>query len=278
MPTRPRSASLGPHAGIRQSACRWCFVHTTLQVLARAAAGLGLAGIDLVDPADFPVLRKHNLLCTLTPSHDLARGLCHPAHQQTALEQIRLAIDATAAAGFPNVVCFSGDRPRGLSVERATLNAVRALRKIIGFAERRRVTLCLELLNSKRDHPGYFCDHTAIAAGIIARLGSDRLKILYDIYHMQIMEGDVISTIQKHAPIIAHYHTAGVPGRHEIDQQQELNYPAIFRAIQATGFRGFIAHEFLPTQNPLHALKQAVNTTNSALSSPLSRYPGRGPG
>jgi hydroxypyruvate isomerase len=166
-------------------------------------------------------------------------------------------IKACADAGLPNVICFSGNRA-GMDDELGLANCATALKQIVGEAERRRVTVCMELLNSKVTHKDYMCDHTAWGVELVKRVGSDRFKLLYDIFHMQIMEGDVISTIQSNHTYIAHYHTGGVPGRHEIDDTQELYYPAIARAIKETGHRGYVAQEFVPVRDPLTSLAQGV--------------------
>jgi len=166
-------------------------------------------------------------------------------------------IRACADAGLPNVICFSGNR-RGLDDETGLANCAIGVKQIVGEAEKRGVTVCMELLNSKINHKDYMCDHTAWGVELVRRVGSERFKLLYDIYHMQIMEGDIIRTITDHHEAIGHFHTGGVPGRHEIDGTQELTYPAIMRAIKATGFTGFVAQEFLPTGDPLTSLRAAV--------------------
>jgi hydroxypyruvate isomerase len=247
---------------IRQSVCSWCFPKIPLDALARRSAEIGFAGIDLVDPQEWDTLKKHGLVCTMTPSHDIAAGLNDPSNHAQSIEKIRAAIEVTAAAGFPNVVCFSGNRQPKISDDRGLRNCATAIKKVIGLAEKNKVTVCMELLNSKLNHPGYLCDRTEWGADLVHRVGSERFKLLYDVYHMQIQEGDVISTIQKYGKIIGHYHTAGVPGRHEIDETQELNYAAIFRAIAGTGFSGYIAHEFLPVGEAFAALREAFSLCN----------------
>jgi len=243
---------------IHQSVCAWCYENTSLDVLARRAKAFGLAGIDLVEPGQWNVLKKHGLICTMTPSHAIEMGLNDPANHGQCLERIGAAIEVTADAGFPNVICFSGNRRAGISDERGLRHCAVAVKKVVGLAEKRDVTVCMELLNSKVNHPGYMCDRTEWGADLVRRVGSERVKLLYDSYHMQVQEGDVISTIKKHASAIGHYHTAGVPGRHEIDATQELYYPAIMRAIAGAGFTGYVAHEFIPTRDPMAALRQAI--------------------
>jgi hydroxypyruvate isomerase len=243
---------------IHQSVCAWCYKNTSLDVLARRAKAFGLAGIDLVEPGQWNILKKHGLICTMTPSHAIETGLNDRANHGQCLERIRAAIEVTADAGFPNVICFSGNRRARISDERGLRNCAVAVKKVVGLAEKRKVTVCMELLNSKVNHPGYMCDRTEWGADLVRRVGSERFKLLYDIYHMQVQEGDVISTIKKHASAIGHYHTAGVPGRHEIDATQELYYPAILRAIAGAGFTGYVAHEFIPTRESMAALRQAI--------------------
>jgi hydroxypyruvate isomerase len=177
----------------------------------------------------------------------------HREHVPSMLERIH----ACADAGLPNVICFSGNRA-GMSEEEGLDNCVVGLKQIVGEAEKSGVTICMELLNSKVDHRDYMCDRTAWGVELVKRVGSERFKLLYDIYHMQIMEGDVINTIRREAAYIGHYHTGGVPGRHEIDDTQELNYPAVMRAIATTGFKGFVGQEFIPAKDPLTSLRQAV--------------------
>jgi hydroxypyruvate isomerase len=244
---------------IHQSVCAWCYKNVSLDALGRRAKALGLAGIDIVEPGHWGILKKYGLICTMTPTHTIEKGLNDPANHAHCLAKIRTAIELTAEAGFPNVICFSGNRRPRISDERGLRNCAVAVKKIVGLAEKRRVTLCMELLNSKVNHPGYMCDHTEWGADLVRRVGSERFKLLYDIYHMQVQEGDVIATIKKHASAIGHYHTAGVPGRHEIDQSQELNYPAIMRAIADSGFTGYVAHEFIPERNPFASLREAVS-------------------
>jgi hydroxypyruvate isomerase len=255
MKSNPRAQPLTP---IKQSVCRWCYDGISLATLAEHAAAIGLKGIDLVEPAQWEILRRHGLVGTMTPSHSITAGLSDPANHIDCLMKIRNAIEATAAAGFPNVICFSGNRTAKISDRDGLKNCAKAIKRVLRLAEKRKVTLCMELLNSKLNHRGYMCDRTEWGAELAKRIDSPRFKLLYDIYHMQVQEGDVIATIKKHAGVIGHYHTAGVPGRHEIDRGQELNYPAIVRAIAETGFDGYLAHEFIPAGDPLNSLRQAV--------------------
>lgn len=252
------SAEPKPDAGrLKQSACRWCYGKIPLDELCSAAKRLGLVGIDLLGPADFPTLKKHGLICTMINSNPLTDGLCDPKFHANSLEKMSAAVEAAAKEGWPNVICMSGNR-RGIDDKTGMDNCVKILREIIPAAEKAGVTLHMELLNSKVDHPDYMCDNTAWGLELVKRVGSDNFKLLYDIYHMQIMEGDVIRTIEKHHEAFGHYHTGGNPGRNEIDDSQELNYKAIARAIADVGFNGFFAHEFIPTRDPLTSLAEAV--------------------
>jgi hydroxypyruvate isomerase len=244
---------------VKQSVSRWCFGQMSLDELAGRAARIGYRGIDLLGPAEWPVLGKHGLVCalgTLGAPVTIEKGLNRVENHGAILDAIGKGIDLAAEAGVPNLVCFSGNRA-GMSDEEGLENCARGLRQIAPQAERKGVTLCVELLNSKIDHKDYMCDRTAWGAALVKEVGSPRVKLLYDIYHMQIMEGDVIRTIRENVASIAHFHTAGVPGRHEIDGRQELNYPAICRAIVDTGYTGYLAQEFVPTDEPLRALQEA---------------------
>ncbi len=243
---------------IRQSVCKWCYPKISLAELALAAKRIGLVSVELIDPKDFPVLQEHGLVCAMVNSHPLFRGLAHRDEHEFCLTKIRESIDAASAAGFPNVITFSGMR-KGISDQEGLDNSVLALKRVVGLAEEQNVTICMELLNSKVDHPDYLCDRTAWGFELVERVGSERFRLLYDIYHMQIMEGDVIRTVTENLDKIAHFHTAGVPGRHELDDSQELFYPAIVRAILAAGYDGFLGQEFIPrSDDPLSSLAEAV--------------------
>jgi hydroxypyruvate isomerase len=254
----PEAPAATPGGSFRQSVCRWCYAKIPLEDLAVAAREIGLASIELLDPPDWPVVQKHGLTCAMANgvmkiTDGFNRIENHARYVPGMIERIR----ACADAGLPNVICFSGNR-RGLDDETGLANCAIGVKQIVGEAEKRGVTVCMELLNSKINHKDYMCDHTAWGVELVRRVGSERFKLLYDIYHMQIMEGDIIRTITDHHESIAHFHTGGVPGRHEIDGTQELNYAAVMRAIKATGFTGFVAQEFLPTGDPLTSLRAAV--------------------
>ena len=244
---------------LKQSVSRWCFGKMSLDELAGHAARTGYRGVDLLGPSDWPAVRKHGLVCPMAMlggAVTIEKGLNRAENHGALLDALGKGIDLAAEAEVPNIVCFSGNRG-GMSDEEGLENCAKGLRQIASHAERKGVTLCVELLNSKVDHKDYMADHTAWGVALVERVGSPRVKLLYDIYHMQIMEGDVIRTIRGAIGAIAHFHTAGVPGRHEIDGRQELNYPAICRAIVDAGYTGFLAQEFVPTDEPLRALEEA---------------------
>jgi len=243
---------------IKQSICRWCYGRIPLRTLAAQAVAMGYKSIELLGPDDVRVIRPLGLTCAmLNGAGTIANGLNRRENHERSERELRRAIDFAAEAGLPNVICFSGNR-RGMSDDEGLANCEIGLKRIVGYAERKRVTICMELLNSKVDHRDYMCDHTSWGVRLVKRVGSERFRLLYDIYHMQIMEGDVIRTITENKDYIAHYHTGGVPGRHEIDDTQELNYRAIVRAILATGYKGFLGQEFIPAREPLASLAQGL--------------------
>ena len=243
---------------IKQSACRWCYRNISIDDLARAASELGLKGIDLIGPDDWPAVKKYGLTPTMTTGGGTIPDACNRKDLHDKLEQqFKENIPRAAQNAVPNVITFSGNR-RGMSDGEGIENCVSMLNRVKGLAEQHGVMICLELLNSKIDHKDYMCDHTAWGAEVIKRVNSPRVKLLYDIYHMQIMEGDVIRTIRENFQYIAHFHTGGVPGRNEIDDTQELHYPAVMRAIADLGFTGYVAHEFVPKREPLKSLREAI--------------------
>jgi hydroxypyruvate isomerase len=247
---------------INQSVVPWCFRPMTLEELCGHAARMGLGSVELVTPDKFPLLKQHGLVCALTGSHGFAKGFAHVEEHAECLKVLTERIDATAAAGFASVITFSGFR-RGLSDEVGMKNMVDGLKKIAGHAEKKKVTLCLEMLNSRvaiemKGHPDYFCDDMDRSVEICRRVGSERVKVLFDIYHVQIMHGDVITRLRQYKDWIGHYHTAGVPGRNEIDDSQELNYRPIMKAIAETGYRGFVGQEFIPLRDKVASLSESV--------------------
>lgn len=245
---------------INHSVCRWCFNDIPLEQLCVAAKSLGLAGIDLVGPKEWSVLKSHGLVSTMCNGAEisLVKGWNHPDYHETLIRNYTGHIGLVASAGYTNLICFSGNRD-GMDDETGLKNCAEGLKKIMALAEKKGVVIHMELLNSKVDHKDYMCDLTSWGVELCKRIGSPNFKLLYDIYHMQIDEGDVIRTIHDNSTYIGHYHTAGVPGRHEIDDSQELYYPAIMRAIVATGFKGYVAQEFIPAKaDKLGSLKDAV--------------------
>ena len=238
---------------LKHSVCRWCFEDTPLHKLADWCQELGIKGIDLLHPEEVGTIANLGLICPVTaaPEHKSGLGCIeksfnNPNHHGTLLEIYRNLIPKAAEAGIPNVITFSGNR-EGLSDEEGLENCAKGLEPLLEIADRYDVTLIMELLNSKVDHPDYQCDHSGWGVALCEKLGSTRFKLLYDIYHMQIMEGDVMATIQRYSSYFGHYHTAGCPGRNELDFTQELYYPAIIETIKATNYTGFLAHEFVPT-------------------------------
>ncbi|WP_241738921.1 hydroxypyruvate isomerase family protein [Pontibacter beigongshangensis] len=245
---------------INHAVCRWCFNNLSVEELCVAAKGMGIKGIDLVGPKDWPVLKKHGLESTMCNGAEisLVDGWNEPKNHATLLKNYTDMIPQVAKAGYKNLICFSGNR-RGMDDETGLKNCIEGLKKILPLAEKHNVILVMELLNSKVDHKDYQCDSTPWGVELAKRLASENFKLLYDIYHMQIDEGDVIRTIRDNHQYIAHYHTAGVPGRNEIDESQELYYPAIMKAIHETGFKGYVAQEFIPKQpDKLASLRKAV--------------------
>jgi hydroxypyruvate isomerase len=237
-------------SAIKQSVCRWCFNEMPLEDLAANAKRIGLHSVELLQPADFPTIKKHGLICAMVSqagTGGIPRGWNRVDNHSWLIPAYEERIQVVAQEKFPNLICFSGNRD-GLGDDEGLENCAKGLRQIMPAAEKAGVTVCMELLNSKVNHPDYQCDHTAWGVKLVEKVGSERFKLLYDIYHMQIMEGDVIHTIRDHHRAIGHYHTAGVPGRHEIDESQELFYPAVMRAIRDTGYTGYVAQEFVPAK------------------------------
>jgi hydroxypyruvate isomerase len=243
---------------LKHSACRWCYSKINLDTLCASAKKIGLQSIELLTEKEFGTVKKHGLSCAITngPS-GIARGWNRVEDHDKLVKESKRLLPLVADAGFPNMIVFSGNTGT-LTAEEGIENCAKGIKKIMKAAEKNKVTVCMELLNSKVDHKGYQCDHTQWGVQLVDAVGSDRFKLLYDIYHMQIMEGDVIATIRKYKDYIGHYHTGGVPGRNEIDESQELNYPAICKAIVETGYRGFLGQEFIPKRDPMKSLAEAV--------------------
>ena len=248
---------------IKQSVVPWCFNPMPVEELARHAAAMGLKSVELCDPKHWPLLKELGMKCAIAGSHGFSKGFAHREEWDECHAKLRERIAQCAEAGVEHVITFSGFR-RGISDEEGIKNMVAGLKVLVPLAEEKKVTLCIEMLNSRVDinmkgHPDYFCDSIERTIEIIRQIGSPRVKLLFDIYHVQIMHGDVISRIRQHKEWIAHVHTAGNPGRNEIDDTQELNYPAIMRAIVATGYTGYVGQEFIPKRpDALASLKQGV--------------------
>ena len=250
---------------INHSVCQWTYNHIPLEELCVEVKKIGLGAIDLIAPKDWPTLKKHGLYCSMcyiAGKVSLTDGWASKDFHAQLLKDYNEAIPLVAAAGYKNLICFSGNR-RGMDDETGLNNCAEGIKQIIGLAEKNGVIIQMELLNSKVNHKDYMCDKTPWGVELVKRIGSPNFKLLYDIYHMQIDEGDVIRTINDNHQYIGHYHTAGVPGRHEINESQELYYPAIMQAIVKTGFKGYVAQEFISTgksnEEKIAALKDAVS-------------------
>ncbi len=248
---------------IKHSVCKWCYGSIPLDEFATAIKKMGINAIDLISIEQFPTLKKHDIHCSMVSISSsiwgITKGWNKTENHEGLIKWYKYLIDETAKAGFKNVICFSGNRDEEINDEQGLDNCVEGLSKIIPYAEQKKVTLVMELLNSKIDHKNYMCDTTDWGVELVRMLDSENFKLLYDIYHMQIMEGDVIRTITENKDYIGHYHTGGVPGRAEIDQTQELNYPAIIKAIIATGYKGYLGQEFIPKNvDKFASLKSAV--------------------
>jgi len=255
---------------IHHSVSAWCYeplfiagknkaAKMSFEDFCRECASMGMESVELLWPKDWPAVRKAGLTCAMCNGPDsIPYGWNRVEHHDDLLGKFEKAIPQVAQAGFPNIITFSGNR-KGMSNEEGLENCVKGLKRLVPIAEKHKVTVCVELLNSKRSHKDYMCDHSAWGVELCKRVGSERLKLLYDIFHMQIMEGDVIDTIRENHQYFGHYHTGGVPGRNEIDDTQEIHYPAVMKAIVATGYKGFVGQEFVPKRaDALASLRQSV--------------------
>jgi len=253
-------AAIGSKGRIHHSVCKWCYPKIELEALAIAGKKFGLRSIELLEVKEIPTVQKHGLTCAMVSGipGGITKGLNRVENHDAIAAWFEATAPAVAKLGCENIICFSGNRA-GQSDEDGIKNCAVGLQRLLPIAEKHKVVLVMELLNSKVNHADYQCDLSKWGVALCEAVGSERFKLLYDIYHMQIMEGDVIATIKKHHKWFAHYHTGGVPGRHEIDETQELNYPAIMQAIAATGFKGHVAQEFIPARpDVLASLKQGV--------------------
>jgi len=257
---------------IKQSIVHWCFQdHWDIEKACQIGKRLGCKSIELVGPKDWPTLKRYGLVCAITPSHLFIRGMNNKLHWDECLTKIEQAINDAADAGFKSVITFTGygdtsGKEKGSKVdpEDGAKNCVEGYKKIIGQAEKKKVNLCLEHLNTREDthpmkgHPGYQGDHVDYCTDIIKRVGSPNMKLLFDIYHVQIMDGDLIRRIKELGDLIGHVHTAGNPGRGELDESQEILYPPVMKALLEIGYKGYVGQEFIPTRNPLKGLTEAV--------------------
>jgi hydroxypyruvate isomerase len=246
---------------VNHSVCRWCYDKIPLEDLCRSAKEMGIQSVELQGPKEWPTIQKYGLTCAMANGAGMGieKGWNRLEHHDNLIESYAAVIPQAKNAGLQNIICFSGNRA-GLDDEQGIKNCAIGLKKLMPVAEKHGINIVMELLNSKVNHKDYQCDHTVWGVELVKAVGSDRFKLLYDIYHMQIMEGDVIATIRQYNPYIAHYHTGGVPGRHEIDETQELNYKPIMAAILKTGFKGHVAQEFIPARHdPIASLKQGVD-------------------
>ncbi len=244
---------------IRHSVSQWCYGDIPLDDFAAACKKMGLESIELLKAKDWPVVKKHGLTCAVGYATDMGipKGFNRPGNHEKLIADFEAMIPKAAEAGVPNLICFSGNR-EGMTDNEGLINCAKGLRKLTPLAEKHGVTIVMELLNSY-GHADYQCDKSPWGAALCEMVGSDRFKLLFDIYHMQIMEGNIIENIRKYHPYISHYHTGGVPGRHELDETQELYYPAIMKAILETGYKGFVGQEFVPTwDDKLKSLRASV--------------------
>lgn len=248
---------------INHSVCHWCYQSIPLEDFVIAIKKIGLNAVDLVDVKQFPILKKHGIYCPMvsisSQEWGITKGWNKIEHHEKLIAWYKYLIDETAKAGYKSIICFSGNRDEEIDDEQGLDNCAEGLSRIIPYAENKNISLVMELLNSKIDHKGYMCDHTDWGVELCRMIDSENFKLLFDIYHMQIMEGDIIRTINENKTFIGHYHTGGVPGRAEIDTTQELNYPAIMKAIVETGFKGYIGQEFIPKKlDKMDSLKKAI--------------------
>ena len=245
---------------IRQSVCQWCYPHVPIDQLAEYAASIGLKGVDLLKPDEYEIPRRYGLNCTMgyAGGGEIGKALNRSENHAAIEDSFRTNIPRAAKAGVPNVITFSGNRA-GMSDAEGARNTIAGLNRVKKIGEDNGVIICLELLNSKHDHHDYMCDHTAWGIRVMEEVNSPNVKLLYDIYHMQIMEGDLIDTIRQNIQWIGHFHTGGVPGRHELDDTQEIQWVAVMRAVADAGFKGYVAHEFVPAADPLVSLRKAAD-------------------
>jgi hydroxypyruvate isomerase len=262
----PPSTSAAPQSRVvkkgrlKQSVSRWCYQRIPMPDFCKAVSEMGLTAIDLLQPNEWEQVEPYGLICSMgyAAAGSIPKGLNDKANHDAIVKGLETNIPLAAKHRVPNVITFFGNVQPGMTPAEAIDNCVLGLNRVKQVAEENGVTICVELLNSKVDHKGYQGDHTAFGVQVIKAVASPRVKLLYDIYHMQIMEGDVIRTIRDNKDLLAHFHTGGVPGRHELDGSQELNWAAVCAAIADTGYQGYVAHEFVPTRDPLTSLREAI--------------------
>ena len=250
---------------IRQSVMGWCFNPMPVEELAKHCRDIGLEAMEGIGAQHYPMIKQLGLKISLVGSHGFARGPLNPANREFCLQKLRDGIDLAVANDCPSVITFTGMRDKNVSDEQAAKNCIECWKEVIGYAEQKKVNLVLEHLNSRNNthpmkgHPGYFSDNVDFCVELIQRVGSPRMKLLFDIYHVQIMNGDVIRRLRQYKDVIGHIHTAGVPGRCEIDEKQEINYPAVMETLVEIGYKGFVADEFIPTwADKIEALRHAA--------------------
>ena len=270
---------------VKHSIVQWCFAdYWNLDQLCQIANQLGCQSIELIGPEHWPTLKKHGLTCAISPSHLFVQGMNNPRYQDGCIEMLKQRIDQCAEAGVKTAITFTGyaeesgewnhgDNPdlsklpagrRVIDPDEGLQNCVAGFKRVVGYAEKKQINLAIEMLNTRasdhpmKGHPGYQGDHVDYCMDIIRQVGSPRLGLLFDIYHVQIMDGDVIRRIRQCGEAIKHVHTAGNPGRGELDETQEINFPPIMKALVDIGYQGFVGHEFIPTRDPLAGLTQAV--------------------
>ena len=253
------------HGKIRQSVMGWCFNPMSAVELAKHCRDIGLVAIEGIGAEHYPAVRKLGLKISLVGSHGFAKGPINRDHHEFCISKLKSSIDLAVENECENVITFTGMREKGISDEQGSRNCVECWKQVIAYAEEKKVNLCLEHLNSRdgshpmKGHPGYFGDDVDFCVDLIRKVDSPRMKLLFDIYHVQIMNGDVIRRLRQYKDVIAHYHTAGNPGRCELDEKQEINYPAIMNAILETGYQGYVAQEFIPTwPDKIEALRHAA--------------------
>ncbi len=254
------AARIVKNGRLKQSVSRWCFGKIPMPEFCKAVKAMGLTAIDLLGENEWSIVRDHGLICSMVSGFggSIPEGFNKKSNHDTLVKNLEAGIPKVAKAGYPNVITFFGNRVAGMSDSEAVDNCIAGLERIKKAAEQSKVMVCVELLNSKVDHKGYLGDHAELGLKVVKAVNSPYVKLLYDIYHMQIMDGDIVRTIRDNIKWLAHFHTGGVPGRHELDDTQELNWRTVAKGIVETGYAGYFAHEFVPVRDPLTSLREAV--------------------